>query len=119
MYQYRIKEIVKVVDGDTVDVIIDLGFNTFIKSRVRLYGINTPETRLQKSIASVEDRHEEKRKGLVAKEKVKEILYSAKSIKLDSKGLGKYGRALGVITIDDKEESLNDFLLNNGYAVKM
>jgi len=113
MYQYRIKEIVK------VDVIIDLGFNTFIKSRVRLYGINTPETRLQKSIASVEDRHEEKRKGLVAKEKVKEILYSAKSIKLDSKGLGKYGRALGVITIDDKEESLNDFLLNNGYAVKM
>jgi len=119
MYKYKIKEIVKVVDGDTVDVIIDLGFNTFIKVRVRLYGINTPETRLQKSIANVEEREKEKKRGLIAKEKVKEILYNARSIKLESKGLGKYGRSLGIITIDDREESLNNFLLNNGYAVKM
>ena len=119
MYQYKVKEVLKVVDGDTVDFLIDLGFNTFIKTRVRLYGINTPETRLQKRIANVEERHKEKQRGLEAKEVVKHMLYGAKSIKLDSRGIGKYGRSLGVIIIDGMEESLNDYLLNNGYAVKM
>jgi|TARA_R110002167_G_scaffold110600_1_gene281151 micrococcal nuclease len=119
MYQYKVKEVVKVVDGDTVDFIIDLGFKTFIKTRVRLYGIDTPETRLQKCIANVEERHKEKKRGLEVKEIVKRILYEAKNIKLDSKGIGKYGRSLGVITIDGMEESLNDYLLNNGHAVKM
>ena len=119
MYQYKIKEVVKVVDGDTIDVIIDLGFKTFIKTRVRLYGINTPETRLQKSIADIDERRKEKERGLKAKQVVKHMLYGAKGIKLDSRGIGKYGRSLGVITIDGMDESLNDYLLNNGYAVKM
>jgi len=111
MYTYNIKEITKVVDGDTVDAIIDLGFNVHIKERIRLYGINTPETRTKNK--------EEKKKGLIAKEKVKHILYGAKKITLESKGLGKYGRVLGILTTDDNKQSLNDFLLNNGYAVKM
>tara|TARA_B100002019_G_C21268207_1_gene600619 strand:- start:2160 stop:2495 length:336 start_codon:yes stop_codon:yes gene_type:complete len=111
MYKYNIKEITKVVDGDTVDAIIDLGFNVHIKERIRLYGINTPETRTRNK--------EEKKKGLIAKNKVKHILYGAKKIKLHSKGIGKYGRVLGVLIIDDQKQSLNDFLLENGYAVKM
>ena len=59
MYHYRIEKIVKVVDGDTVDVIIDLGFHTTVKKRIRLYGINTPETRTRDK--------EEKKRGLAAK----------------------------------------------------
>ena len=111
MYTYNIKEIVRVIDGDTVDAIIDLGFNVHIKERIRLYGINTPETRTRNK--------EEKKRGLIAKEKVKHILYSAKNIKLESKGLGKYGRVLGILIIDNQEQSLNDFWLKNGYAVEM
>ena len=67
----------------------------------------------------LDERKKEKQRGLEAKQMVKHILYGAKNIKLDSKGIGKYGRSLGVITIDGMDESLNDYLLNNGYAVKM
>ena len=111
MYTYEVKEIVKIIDGDTVDAIIDLGFKVSIKVRIRFLGINTPETRTR-DLA-------EKKLGLIAKEKVKQMMYAAKKIKVESKGLGKYGRVLGILHLDDAEESLNDFLLNNGYAEKM
>ena len=53
MYEYKVKEIVRVVDGDTVDVFLDLGFNITVKKRIRLYGIDTPETRLQRKIKNI------------------------------------------------------------------
>ena len=56
MYTYEIKEIVKVIDGDTVDAVIDLGFKVSIKLRIRFFGINTPETRLQRKIKDPTER---------------------------------------------------------------
>ena len=119
MYTYEIKEIVKVIDGDTVDAVIDLGFKVSIKLRIRFFGINTPETRLQRKIKDPTERRKEKQRGLKVKEIVKTLLYSSKKIKLESKGLGKYGRVLGVIYLDDQETSLNQYLLDNGHAEEM
>ncbi len=68
MYEYKFKAL-RVIDGDTVDGIIDLGFNVLLKERVRLYGINAPETRLQRSIKNIKERKLEKTRGLKAKER--------------------------------------------------
>ena len=102
MYEYKF-HLKRVVDGDTVDGIIDLGFGVKLHQRVRLLGIDAPETFLQKSIKDRGDRKAEKERGLTAKRRLKEILaHGAKQPEglhietfLDKKG--KYGRVLGEI----------------------
>ena len=102
MYEYKFK-FTRVVDGDTVDGVVDLGFGILLKERVRLYGINAPETRLQKSITDLKERKLEKNKGLKVKARLKEMLKHGQeqpeglfiTTFLDKKG--KYGRILGDI----------------------
>ena len=102
MYQYHFT-FTRVIDGDTVDGVIDLGFGVSLKERIRLYGIKAPETRLQSSIKDKQKRIEEKQKGLVAKKRLIELLKHGSSQPegllietfLDKKG--KYGRILGDI----------------------
>ena len=87
MYTYN-AEVLRVVDGDTIDVLIDLGFSTHRKIRVRLYGINAPESRTR-DLA-------EKKLGLAAKERLINILEEQDNkVILESHGVGKYGRCLG------------------------
>ena len=110
VYEYKAK-LDRVIDGDTVDCFIDLGFNINIKERVRLKGIDTPETRTRDL--------EEKAKGLAAKDRVIELFEGVESFKikteLDKKG--KYGRILGTIFLPDHVDvSLNDILLQEGHA---
>ena len=83
MYTYKIK-LDRVVDGDTIDAFIDLGFDVSVKKRIRFLGINTPESRTRDL--------EEKARGLAAKERLKVILEGANTIQLCSHGVGKYGR---------------------------
>ena len=110
MYEYRCK-IVKVVDGDTVDVDIDLGFGVWLKKqRVRLYGIDTPESRTRDKV--------EKRYGLMAKEYLKEKLGDGAILKTRLDGKGKYGRILGeFLLLDGTRYSINDLLVENHHAV--
>ena len=110
MYEYRCK-IVKVIDGDTVDVDIDLGFGVWLhKERIRLYGIDTPESRTRDL--------EEKKYGLLSKYFLKAELSLGKKITVKTyKGdeTGKFGRILGDIWIDGK--SVNQKMCDKGYAV--
>ena len=111
MYEYYVRKVENVVDGDTIDVLIDLGFDILFASRVRLAGIDTPESRT-KDLA-------EKTLGLEAKEYLKKALKDAKSVvikteKMDSSE--KYGRILGWVYINGDTISLNDMMINNGYA---
>ena len=100
---------VRVVDGDTVDVRLDLGFNVWHKCRVRMVGINAPESRTRDL--------EEKKKGLAAKEYLKNILENPDNdIQMQSEGKGKYGRVLAEIFIDGEDKSLNQLLIENGHA---
>ena len=106
MYEYNIK-ILRVIDGDTVDAMVDLGFAVHKKIRVRLYGINTPESRTRDL--------EEKERGLKAKDRLINILKENEdSVVLKSHGIGKYGRCLGTLFIDNID--LNKLLLNEGLA---
>jgi len=108
MYYYKI-ELLRVVDGDTIDVRIDLGFNVWNKSRIRLVGINAPESRTRDK--------EEKKRGLAAKDWLIEKLESAKDdLEMKSYGVGKYGRVLGEIYI--KEVNVNELMVKEGHAVK-
>lgn len=111
MYEYYVRKVENVVDGDTIDVIIDLGFNILFASRVRLAGIDTPESRTSDKA--------EKVLGLEAKEYLKKALKDAKSVvikteKMDSSE--KYGRILGWVYINGDTVSLNDMMINDGYA---
>jgi micrococcal nuclease len=111
MYEYFVKEVKNVVDGDTIDVIIDLGFDILFASRVRLAGIDTPESRTTDKA--------EKALGLEAKEYLKKQLKDAKSVvirteKMDSSE--KYGRILGWVYVNGESESLNNRMINDGYA---
>jgi len=111
MYQYYVRKVENVVDGDTIDVLIDLGFDILFSSRVRLAGIDTPESRTRDL--------KEKALGLESKEYLKKALKDAKSVvikteKMDSSE--KYGRILGWIYINDDTESINDKMINDGYA---
>jgi micrococcal nuclease len=111
MYEYYVRKVENVVDGDTIDVLIDLGFDILFSSRVRLAGIDTPESRT-KDIA-------EKTLGLESKEYLKKALKDAKSVvikteKMDSSE--KYGRILGWVYINGDTVSLNDMMINDGYA---
>jgi micrococcal nuclease len=111
MYEYFVKDVNNVVDGDTIDVVIDLGFDIMFASRVRLAGIDTPESRTKDKI--------EKALGLESKEYLKKHLKDAKSVvikteKMDSSE--KYGRILGWVYVNGDTESLNDKMINDGYA---
>ena len=111
MYEYYVRKVENVVDGDTIDVLIDLGFDILFASRVRLAGIDTPESRTSDKA--------EKVLGLEAKEYLKKQLKDAKSViirteKMDSSE--KYGRILGWVYIDGESESVNNKRINDGYA---
>jgi micrococcal nuclease len=111
MYEYYARKVENVVDGDTIDVLIDLGFDILFASRVRLAGIDTPESRTSDKA--------EKVLGLEAKEYLKKQLKDAKSViirteKMDSSE--KYGRILGWVYINGESESINNKMINDGYA---
>jgi len=111
MFEYYVKKVTKVVDGDTIDVDIDLGFDISFSSRVRLAGIDTPESRTADKA--------EKALGLEAKAYLKHAIDEAKSVvikteKMDSSE--KYGRILGWVYLNGDTESLNDKMINDGYA---
>lgn len=111
MYDYNVKKIHKVVDGDTIDVDIDLGFSVSFSSRVRLAGIDTPESRTTDNI--------EKALGLEVKEYLKHRLEGAENIVIRTEkpdSSEKYGRILGWLFINKSEESLNDEMVRKGYA---
>jgi len=110
LYHYS-AEVTRVVDGDTVDAFVDLGFDMHSKQRVRLFGINTPECRTRDK--------EEKKRGFAAKARLKEMLSENKNkcvikTRLDKKG--KFGRVLGVLYVNDKD--LNTQLVKEGHAKK-
>jgi micrococcal nuclease len=112
MYEYS-AEVLRVVDGDTVDVLFDCGFSTFRKERVRLHGIDAPESRTRDK--------EEKVKGLAAKARLQELIKNTSKkviIKTELDKKGKYGRILGVIWDKDKKKNFNELLISEGHAVK-
>ena len=107
MYNYRVY-LERVIDGDTCDVTIDLGFDVQMKhQRIRIFGLNTPESRTRDL--------EEKARGLEAKEYSKKMLEEAEEIILISHERGKYGRILGELICDGV--NLNDSLIADGHAV--
>jgi len=113
-YIYRAK-IDRVVDGDTVDALIDLGFDTHVKKRIRLRGLDTWECRTRDL--------EEKKKGLAAKARTKELLYDVSDkpqvCRIKSYGVGKYGRVLGELFVrdaDGSEININNTLIEEGHA---
>lgn len=111
MYIYRVKKITGVVDGDTIDVDIDLGFNVSFSQRVRLAGIDTPESRTSDKF--------EKTLGLEAKEYLKSKLKDAKEVIIKTEkpdSSEKYGRILGWLYIDGDTVSVNDHMIEDGYA---
>ena len=115
-YIYRGK-LERVVDGDTIDALIDVGFDIWVKKRIRYSGIDTWESRTR-DLA-------EKAKGLEAKARNKELLMEVSSksgyFRLKSHGVGKYGRVLGEIFIEDKDGkqyNINKTLISEGHAYK-
>ena len=108
MYEYKVT-VDRVIDGDTVDVDVHLGFNVILsKQRVRLHGIDTPESRTRNK--------EEKVRGLISKEYLKNACESS-TIRLHSKDRGKFGRILGVLYKDNETISINQKMCEEGYAV--
>ena len=114
-YNFRVTEINRVLDGDTIDVTIDLGFDLYKKERVRVAGVDTPEKRTRDL--------EEKELGLDATKWLKDKLEGAidgddeLSIRTELVGgVGKYGRLLGWLYIGDSDLSLNEQMITEGYA---
>lgn len=111
MFEYYVKKVTKVVDGDTIDVDIDLGFDISFSSRVRLAGIDTPESRTKDIY--------EKALGLEAKAYLKHAIDSAKTVVIKTEKINsseKYGRILGWVYLDGDTVSINDHMINDGYA---
>jgi micrococcal nuclease len=111
MFEYYVKKVTKVVDGDTIDVDIDLGFDISFSSRVRLAGIDTPESRTTDKM--------EKALGLESKEYLKKAIDASKTVvikteKMDSSE--KYGRILGWLFLDGSKVSVNEQMIADGYA---
>ena len=114
-YNFRVTEINKVLDGDTIDVTIDLGFDLYKKERVRIAGVDTPEKRTRDL--------EEKALGIDAtnwlKEKLESTLAGDDELTIRTElhgGVGKYGRLLGWLYIGDATISLNEQMITEGYA---
>ena len=117
MYEYKIKTIDHIVDGDTFDCSLDLGFNITHKIRVRMYGINTPESRTRDL--------EEKARGLASKKRLIELLEQHEGdLILQTNKKGKYGRYLGTVFADQnagdgqEQTNINSQLIDEGYAVE-
>jgi len=111
MFEYYVKKVTKIVDGDTIDVDIDLGFDISFSSRVRLAGIDTPESRTRDLI--------EKKLGLEAKEYLKHAISEAKTVVIKTEKMNsseKYGRILGWVYLDGNTVSLNDTMIEVGHA---
>jgi micrococcal nuclease len=111
MFEYYVKKVENVVDGDTIDVVIDLGFDIMFASRVRLAGIDTPESRTKDKA--------EKALGLESKEYLKKAIKDAKSVVIKTEKINsseKFGRILGWLYVDGDTESVNDKMINDGYA---
>ncbi|MBT3384284.1 MAG: hypothetical protein HN778_20425 [Prolixibacteraceae bacterium] len=111
MYKYKAKA-GKIIDGDTIDVVVDVGFKITVSQRIRLAGINTPETFRRKKNS------EEYKRGIAAKNYLKKRLAENKNeITLETaKDPDLYGRYLGTIIVKDSNISLNDELLKKGHA---
>ena len=120
MYEYK-AVVDRVVDGDTIDVTIDLGFSVWKKMRVRMEGINTPESRTRDL--------EEKKRGLAAKDRLKSILeFNNNKCILKVSGVGKYGRALATVLVESLSPlngkdgitliDVNKQLIEEGHAVE-
>ena len=107
MYEYQIKEVSEVVDGDTVDMVFDMGFGMFCKQRVRLEGIDTPETHTTND--------EEKKMGLEAKAFVEKWIKAQKTLRAKTTKDDKYGRILAQV-YGDNGICLNDQMVAKGYA---
>ena len=106
MYTYKAK-LDRVIDGDTVDANIDLGFDISVHKRIRLAGIDSPESRTRNL--------EEKQRGLASKERLINLLKDGE-FTLESKEVGKYGRVLGILIVN--EININKTLVEEGYAVE-
>jgi micrococcal nuclease len=110
-YIYRIKQITRVIDGDTIDADIDLGFDISLTKRIRLAGVDTPESRTSDA--------NEKKYGLEAKEWLKHKVENAGHILIKTElpdSTEKYGRIIGHLFVNDQENSLNDQMIIEGYA---
>ena len=108
-FSYRVNKVTKVVDGDTIDVVIDLGFDIMYKSRVRLFGIDTPESRTRDKV--------EKKYGLLAKQFLKDHLKGKIVIKTHKDNeTGKFGRILGEIFVNGI--NINELMCKKGHAVE-
>ena len=114
-YNFRVTEIVKVLDGDTIDVLIDLGFDLYKKERVRIAGVDTPEKRTRNL--------EEKELGIDAtnwlKEKLDSTIAGDDELTIRTElvgGVGKYGRLLGWLYVGDGNVSLIELMIDEGYA---
>ena len=118
MYEYKAK-LIRVVDGDTFDAMIDLGFNTWVKKRIRLAGIDAYESRTRDK--------EEKKKGLEAKAKLQQLLKKDEEFTLCSQGVGKYGRCIANVYVIKKfirgdkyqGKSINEAMVKEGHAKRM
>jgi len=111
MFEYRVKNVSKVVDGDTIDVDIDLGFSISYSQRLRLAGIDTPESRTADKF--------EKTLGLESKEYLKSKLKDAKDVVVKTEkpdSSEKYGRILGWVYLDGNSKSVNEQMIEDGYA---
>jgi len=109
LYSYRVKSITKIIDGDTFDCILDLGFDVLLEARVRMLGIDTPESRTSDA--------EEKVYGLLSKEWLKHNIHGEKiiiSTQVDNEK-GKFGRILGIVFVDGK--NLNEAMIEEHMAV--
>ena len=114
-YNFRVTEINRVVDGDTIDVTIDLGFELYKKERVRVAGVDTPEKRTRDL--------EEKALGIDAtnylKKKLEDTIAGDEELTIRTElkgGMGKYGRLLGWLYIGEDSVSINEVMINEGYA---
>ena len=114
-YNFRVIKVDKVLDGDTIDVTIDLGFDLYKKERVRVAGVDTPEKRTRNL--------EEKELGIDAtnwlKKELEDVLAGDDELIVRTElhgGVGKYGRLLGWLYVGDEELSLNEQMITQGYA---
>ncbi|MAF25073.1 hypothetical protein CL634_05805 [bacterium] len=118
MYKYKAK-LIRVIDGDTIDVMVDLGFDTWVKKRVRLAHIDAYECRTRNKA--------HKKKGLAAKARLEEVLKEGEEFTLTSLGVGKYGRCIGEVQLskryirNDKYhgKSINEMLVKEGHAKRI
>jgi len=107
MYEYKIKEVIKIYDGDTITVLLDLGFNIYKKEVIRLYGIDTPEIR-----------GKERPEGLISRDRLVQLIEENPDmyVKTHKDKAGKYGRMLGELCVPGFVRTLNEMLVDEGLA---